>query len=135
MRLDEFNMQTQRLCNLYGKSLNDEQMEFWYESLKDYELEKYRRAVGEYAKKNKYMPTISDILGEIRNLKPYEKAPTEKVECKACNGSGYVLYRKDDYEYASLCNCKNAIGKDYYNKDTGYYIPKAADVFRIGGNK
>lgn len=131
----EFEEVTNRLCNLYNKELNNVQMDFWYKNLKDYGVITYRRAIGEYAKKNKYMPTISDILDEVRNLKPYEKAPVEKVECKACKGTGYILYRKDNYEYAALCNCQNAIGKEYQNKTTGYYIPKATDVFRIGGNK
>ena len=131
----EFNEVTDRLCNLYNKELNEIQRDFWFKNIKNIDVLTYRRAIGEYAKKNKYMPTISDILGEIRNLKPYEKAPTEKVECKACKGTGYVLYHKDGYEYAALCNCQNAIGKDYHNKDTGYYVPKATDIFRIGGTR
>jgi hypothetical protein len=69
------------------------------------------------------MPTISDILTEIKNLKPYEQPKKEVVECKACKGSGYVLYKKIvngiPYEYAALCNCSNSSGKEYNNKETG----------------
>lgn len=133
MTSSEFQEITNRLCNLYNKELNEIQLDFWYKNLKDYDPITYRRAIGEYAKKNKYMPTISDILSEARCLKTNDKAPVEKVECKACKGSGYVLYFRDGYEYASLCNCQNAIGKEYYNKETGYYIPKATDIFKVGG--
>ena len=121
-------------------------MEFWYKNLKDKDVITYRRAIGEYAKKNKYMPAISDILAEIKNLKPYEQSKKEVVECKACNGTGYVLYKKvidgREYEFASQCNCQNAVGLDYDGqkiKDekhrSDYYLAKAADVFKVGGAK
>ena len=50
MTLTEFNEITTRLCNLYGKELNEVQMEFWYKILKDFDAVTYRRAIGEYAK-------------------------------------------------------------------------------------
>lgn len=135
MTSTEFEDITTRLCNLFNKELNETQMNFWFKNLKDKEAVIYRRAIGEYAKKNKYMPTISDILNEIRNLKPLEQPKAEKVECKACRGSGIVIYHKNGYEYAALCNCKNSIGKEYENKDSGYYIPKSTDVFAVGGTR
>ena len=143
MQLDEFNMQTKRLCDLYGKSLNDEQMEFWYENLKNTSVVDYRRAIGEYAKKNKYMPAISDILDEIKNLKPLEQEqPKEIVPCKACRGTGIVIYRKVingySYDYAAQCNCQNAVGLDYdgskCKEKSDYYLAKAIDVFHVGGS-
>lgn len=144
MTREEFAEQTQRLCDLYGKTINQTQADFWLDQLQNYSANEYRRAVGEYAKKNKYMPAISDILTEIKNLKPYEQPKKEVVECKACNGTGYVLYKKvidgREYEFASQCNCQNAVGLDYDGRTikdekhrSDYYLAKAVDVF--GGGK
>lgn len=144
MTIGEFEEIANRLCNLFNKELNKEQMDFWYKNLKQYEPVTFRRAVGEYAKKNKYMPAISDILTEIKNLKPYEQPKKEMVECKACNGTGYVLHKKvidgREYEFASQCNCQNAVGLDYDGRTikdekhrSDYYLAKAVDVF--GGAK
>ena len=144
MTLTDFNEVTTRLCNLFSKELNGVQMDFWYKSLKDYDVIDYRRAIGEYAKENKYMPTISDILKYIKALKPREQPKeTAKYECKACKGTGIVLYKKiingREYEYASQCNCPNATGLDYDGQKckieknkSDYYLPKTVDVFKGG---
>lgn len=142
MTQEEFNYQTERLCNLYDKKLNAEQLDFWFKSLENTDIASYRRAVGEYAKKNKYMPTISDILTEIKNLKPREEVKRESVECKVCKGTGIAIYKKvidgREYEYACQCNCKNAIGLDYDGskcKDernrSNYYLAKVQEVFGV----
>lgn len=112
MEHSEFINQTQRLCELFNKSLNDTQAEFWYMSLKGFDAQTYRIAVGEYAKKNKYMPTISDILAEIKKVreKQYQKQeehPQEKVPCEKCGTTGLVKYIHDGYDYLCTCNCKN----------------------------
>lgn len=111
MNRGEFETQTQRLCELYSKGLNETQVEFWYNSLKGYDILDYRRAIGEYAKSNKYMPTISDILDTIKKLKkqiretPKEEQPT--TPCSRCHGSGLIKYIKNGYEYLCTCTCKN----------------------------
>ena len=120
MTLDEFLDATTRLCGLYGKTLNETQLDFWYSCLKNYDVVKYRRAIGEYAKKNRFMPQISDIIGEIIRLKPIpENKPQEEyhVKCERCNGRGLVKYYKDfgDYKYEYLCRCRCLNGKNYEN--------------------
>lgn len=138
MTIAEFNEITNRLCNLFNKELNEIQLEFWFKNLKDYDAITYRRAIGEYAKKNKYLPTISDILDSIRTLKPLEKVTETKVECKACKSTGYILYKKVlggiEYEYASQCNCANGDKVAYNGKNsrerTEYYLAKATDIFK-----
>lgn len=142
MTQEEFNYQAERLCNLFDKKLNSEQLNFWFKNLQDTDIVTFRRAIGEYAKKNKYMPAISDILTEIKNLKPYEVAKRESVECKACKGTGIIIYHKVieglDYEYAAQCNCQNAIGLDYDGRKvkkedqrSEYYLAKATEVFEV----
>lgn len=111
MEYNEFAETTQRLCDLYSKNLNETQVEFWYMSLKLYDHTTYKRAIGSYAKRNKYMPTISDILDEIHRLKSREavevKPQVEKVPCEKCHGAGLIKYIKDGYDYLCTCNCKN----------------------------
>ena len=141
MTSSEFQEITNKLCNLFSKELNEIQLDFWYKCLKEYDIISYRRAIGEYTKKNKYMPTISDILSEISKLKPYEEIKREQVECKLCKGVGIFIYKKQingqEFEYACQCNCANAIGLDYdgtkiRDKDhrSKYYLAKAVDIFR-----
>lgn len=113
MQFDEFMTQTQRLCDLYGKNLNETQADFWYMTLRPFDVTTYKKAVGNYARSNKYMPTISDLLAEIKKIKEHEQTgePEEavpRVPCEKCRGSGLVKYTKDDgYDYLCTCNCKN----------------------------
>ena len=111
MNRGEFQIQTQRLCELYSKNLNETQTEFWYNSLNKYDILVYRRAIGEYAKCNKYMPTISDILSTIKKLKKYTKEASKeeqsKVPCSKCYCSGLIKYINNGYEYLCTCTCKN----------------------------
>lgn len=117
MEYNEFVEQTQRLCDLYNKTLNESQAEFWYISLRPFDAILYRQAIGEYAKKNKYMPTISDLLSEIKSIK--NKMPEGKQEewkpipCEKCHGTGLVPYVKQGYDYLCICNCKNGDRLDY----------------------
>lgn len=117
MEYSEFAETTQRLCDLYTKGMNDTQVEFWYNSLKQFDQKTYKQAVGEYARSNKYMPTISDILAEIKRIKQRqnETVPEEELQrfpCEKCHGSGLVKYTKSeggdfDYDYLCTCNCRN----------------------------
>lgn len=140
----EFMEKTKWLCNLYNKSFNEDQLRFWYSSLQGYDANKYSRAITFYGQNSKYMPTISEMLTTLREMKntPEEEQPKEKVPCKACNSTGYVLYKKVvngiEYEYASQCNCPNARGLDYDGSKiadkehrSDYYLAKAVDVFKI----
>ena len=132
----EFVVQTERLCNLYAKTLNDEQKRFWYESLKPYSVEKYRDAVSTYSRSNRFMPTIADILETIKN-NPQNMEVSERVPCKTCNGTGYILYYKKyggmEYEYACQCYCENGKRVTYDgrhdNPPCDYYLPSANEIF------
>lgn len=114
MTREEFIKQTERLCGLYNKKLNDYQLDFWYESLKDYSLSDYRRGIGEHAMKSKYLPSLAELIEAIRKLhreQPKEEQKVEQVKCDVCHGSGLVKYYKKvgntDYEYLCKCFCKN----------------------------
>ena len=117
MEQAEFMEQTQKLCNLYGKNLNETQAEFWYMSLQKYETKTYQKAIEEYARKNKYMPTISDLLSQIKETKnqemknarqEFQNGNVQKVTCTRCNGTGLIKYTKDKlYDYLCTCICEN----------------------------
>ena len=143
MTFEEFRKETSNIESFYEKALNPTQVQIWFEEIKNYPVERYRQAIKKVCKTSQYKPSLSLVLETIRTTKP-EQLKTEPVECKACKGSGYVLYKKIfndlEYEYVSLCNCPNAIGKEYNGRTskenpTDYYIPRAVDIFGVGGSK
>ena len=139
MTYEEFVIETKTLEEFYGKDLNPTQREIWFEELKHYTNTRYKDAIRYVCKSSQYKPTLSQVLEAMQ----YTKSNNEEVEiteCKACKGTGYILYKKEIngimYEYASLCNCKNAQGKDYNGSKISdkehrskYYIEKAEKVF------
>ena len=146
MTIDEFKHETKRLEELYGKELNETQIGFWFESLKEYTLQQYISGVGAYAKKNKYFPTIADMISSIDYAKRQkferEREEAEIFPCDKCLGTGYRLYKKifegREYEYASQCTCKNGDRVAYDGTKckgdgkSNYYLRSYRDVC-VGG--
>lgn len=137
MTREEFVNTTSRLEEMYNKKLNDTQLSFWFDELKRYEIDKYKRAIGEYIKQNRTMPTIADILDKLKNLKPLGvDAPEEEIKmkpCGTCKGSGLVRYIKDGYEYFCRCFCNNSKAWNNFTlfreyKDVFYYRVPRNDV-------
>lgn len=137
---EEFTRITAKLESCFNKRLNDIQLDVWFDELKYYEADKYERAVRKLIATSQYSPTLSAVLNAVRTVKDAEVFEKEKVPCKACKGTGYVLYNKIvdgiSYQYACQCNCKNGIGLDYDGTKIGdkehrspYYLAKAEDVF------
>ena len=140
MTFSEFREQTADLEQFYEKNLNQTQVQVWYEELRDYTKERYKRAIRKVCKTSQYKPTLSVILEAIRSVDS-EQTVRESEPCKACGGSGYVMYKQitqgKEYEYVSLCNCKNAKGLEYDGTKIAdkehrspYYLPKAVDIFK-----
>lgn len=115
MTKEEFLKATINLQEFYNRKLNETQLGFWFDELKDCEVEKYKRAIGEFAKNNKSLPALSEVLTKIRNLKDRKVIDpsiiAEKIQCSTCNGTGVVKYYKKEngynYEYACKCYCEN----------------------------
>lgn len=139
MTYDEFMQNTEELENFYEKKLNATQTQVWFEELKNYAVEKYKKTLQQLFKTSQYRPTLDLVLKTIKNLKS-EVIEKEKVECKLCKGTGYLLYTKKidntDYTYACLCNCENAKGLEYdgraladKERRSDFYLAKAEDVF------
>jgi hypothetical protein len=142
MTQDEFIRVTSNLEAFYEKALNPTQKQTWFEELKGYTVGRYVKAIQKAYKTQQYRPTLSVILDILRSTQEDGEAPTEPVPCEACKGTGYVLYKKvigkNEYEFASLCNCPNARGKGYDGRFVAdkehrsiYYTPKAVEIFGV----
>ena len=142
MTFDDFVTATADLEAFYEKKLNPTQVRMWFDELKYYTAERYKKTIQKLCKSSQYRPTLSNILETIRAVSELGDAPKESVPCKACGGTGIVLYKKivegREYEFASQCNCKNAIGLDYDGSTiadkenrSDYYLAKATDVFHV----
>ena len=62
MKIDEFMEETKKLENFYGKELTEEQKTIWFENLNKISLERYRCIIGALYRKNKYFPSLADII-------------------------------------------------------------------------
>ena len=140
MTRDEFAIATKTLEEFYDKSLNYTQASIWFDELKYYNKERYENAIKFLCKSNQYKPTLSQVLEAMQHAHYDDNTEQTEVECKACNGTGYIIYHKKendvDYEYACLCNCENARGKGYDGSKIAdrehrskYYIKNAEEVF------
>ena len=140
MTFDEFKTATATLENCYNRKMNTTQAQVWFDELKYYDLQKYKKAIKRICTTNQYFPALSIVLDVLRNTRATVDLTKEKVPCKACKGTGIVPYHKVingiDYEFACQCNCANAEGLDYdgtkiADKEhrSSFYLAKAVDVF------
>lgn len=113
MKIEEFREETEKLERFYGKELSEEQQKIWYENLKKISAERYRYIIGVIYRKNKYFPSLSDIIqiNDETGMKQEEKKYKEE-KCDLCYGRGVIRYIKKinniDYEYYCKCHCSNA---------------------------
>lgn len=130
----EFIKATSRLENYYGKEYSSEQLKIMFEMLKDWNIEKYKKAINYCIHNSKYLPKIADLTSaEIENRGMQEKARIDFVKCNKCNGEGFIKYfkqKKDGdrilkYEYIALCTCQNAEKQRQVN---GYNLPTLAEI-------
>lgn len=115
MTKDEFLETTIKFSTLYNKKLNEVQLGFWFDELKTYDIDKYKRVIGEFVRTQRLFPSLSEVLNKIRNIQEpttvANPTPVKKVECSKCHGSGLVKYYQRfndvDYEYLCKCFCEN----------------------------
>lgn len=127
----------------FEKELSVEQANDWFEELKIYDIDRFRKAVKEAKRSCKFLPKLVEILNFISEVK-IEVAQREYVECKKCNSTGIIPYTKMikisesqelPYTYVCRCDCPNG---DFYKydgtkiKDTAhaskYYVPCVTEV-------
>lgn len=142
MQSGEFIEATEKLEQYYDKEYTKDQMQIMYDELKDIEIERYRKLISIVIRKSKFLPKVADII-DANNEEPYtnNKNEQEKIECKKCNGTGYIVYNKvikdgtREYisSYGALCDCGNARQyKGWEITDTRYrtnfYTPYAKEL-------
>lgn len=113
----EFVEITSKLENYYGKEYSKEQRKIMFSELSNLDIDRYRKLVSVVLRKCKFLPKIVDFI-EANKETPYSQQETEleKVECKKCNSTGYIVYtkllsdgdKKIPHQYAAVCNCGNA---------------------------
>ena len=113
MKIDEFMEETKKLERFYSKELTEEQKTIWFENLKKLTLQRYQYIIGVIYRKNKYFPTLADILqiNDETGMKKEEKKYKEE-KCDICSSRGVIRYIKKingiDYDYYCKCHCLNA---------------------------
>lgn len=133
MTQSEFIEATTRVENYFGKEYTSEQRKIMYENLKDWNKEKYVKAINYCIRNNKYLPKIADLTNkDIYTTTVQNKEKIEFVKCDKCN-EGFVRYFKCikngdkilKYEYIALCTCENGKKQREINK---YDLPTLAEV-------
>ena len=143
MTINEFIEATNRLEIYYQKEYNKEQLKIMYDELKTFSLERYKILVNKAIQQCKFLPKVADIM-QIEKENPYKRNDEdeiEKIECKKCNSTGYVLYNKLinngnerlKYTFMAICSCGNAKqykGWEVSEKEhrTNYYTPMAQEL-------
>lgn len=143
MKADEFIEVTSRLETYYGKEYTNEQRAIMFDELKHLDINRYKQLVSLILKRSKFLPKIADFI-ELNKEEPYAKKQdeNEKVDCKICNETGYVTYkkvinngtgRKIINEYGAICKCRQKPKyegwevTDYSHK-SDYYIPYIEEI-------
>lgn len=112
MQINEFIEASNRMERYYDKDYTTEQRQIMFEELKDWNINKYRKAVSIAIRNCKFLPKVSDIIQastEIREIQRDEE--TQSIECNKCNGTGFIEYQKQvygtTYNFACRCTCLN----------------------------
>lgn len=61
MRIEDFTILYNYLCEAYAKTTSDSQLMIWYDFFKEYDAETFKNAIIQYINENKFFPSISDI--------------------------------------------------------------------------
>lgn len=130
----EFIQATSKLENYYGKEYTTEQLKIMFDMLREWTIEKYRKAINYCIRNSKYLPKIADLTSaDIDIIGTEEKKKIDFVKCKKCNNEGFIKYFKNvkngentiKYEYIALCTCSNANNQRIIN---GYNLPTLQEI-------
>lgn len=137
----EFIEATSKIEAYYNKEYTSEQRKIMYEELQEIKIERYRKLISEVLKNCRFLPKIVDFIEINTKIPNTNNQKKEKVECKKCNSTGYITYKKRIkdgykeiwYEYVAICSCGNA--KQYKGWEitdrehrSNYYMPLAKEL-------
>lgn len=120
---------TTEMEKFYEKEYNDEQRKYIFETFKNLPKERYRQVVNIVFRTCKFLPKLADLIEIEQNLPKEKKEEKEKVDCKLCNGTGFINYtklipngdKKLEYQFVARCGCANSDG-------ISELIPLAAEI-------
>lgn len=108
----EFIETTSRLEQAFDKEYTSQQQKIMFEELKNMSIERYKKATQKLIRENKYLPKISDILEKSKEV-VLEKKNEERVVCKRCDSTGFIVYKKKvfgrEYDFVARCECANGL--------------------------
>lgn len=142
MEISEFIEASSRVEQYYGKEFSKEQRMIIFEELKSLDIARYRKLISEVLRKSKFLPKIADFI-EANTELPYsvQLEDKQKVDCKKCNSTGYIIYtkiikdgsREIRNQYGCICSCGNSRKYEGWNVSdkrykTDYYTPLASEL-------
>lgn len=142
MQANEFIEATSRLEKYYGKEYSKEQLEIMFEELKTMDISRYKQLISVVMRSEKYLPKLVAFFDADKNVSyAQEEKERQKVQCKKCNSTGYVIYTKVIKDgtrnfsnvYGALCDCENA--KQYKGWEiedkihsSNFYVPSIHEL-------
>lgn len=138
----EFVEATSRLERYFDKEYTKSQRAEMYKELKEFSIERYKRLVSVVLRKSKYLPKIAEFFeANKETIFTPQHDESEKIECKKCNSTGYILYTKPVKDgtkelkntYGAICSCGNAKKFEGWNmldkrNKSNFYTPIAKDL-------
>jgi len=110
----------EKLYFTFGRKLNDSQVDFWLEELKNNSEQAVKDAVDYLVRYSETFPSLAKLLEATRSTETQKTY--EWQDCQFCRGSGRVTVKKTviqgdevkaDLDFAHRCICKN--GDKYSN--------------------
>lgn len=112
----EFSKAMKRLSSFYSRNLEEEDLIAWYEMFSDTGYETFNNAISSVVRKNKFFPTVSELLEECDTQKEIKKFKI--LELMKTNG-----YFKTDFEYEKAMNfIENGVIPSWLKEEMKKYI-------------
>lgn len=80
MREKEFSKLYNQLLLNYNKEFDEDMFEMWYEELEQYGLKYIKQVFRKTMMQNKFMPTLKEVIDELKNIKYEALTEEEKIE-------------------------------------------------------
>ena len=80
MREKEFSKLYNQLLLNYNKEFDSDMFEMWYEELVEFDLKYIKQVFRKLMIQNKFMPTLKEVIDELKNVKYEPLTNEEKLE-------------------------------------------------------
>lgn len=115
---EDFERLFKRLCKRFGKKMNPDQAEIYYDCLSNCNKKRLDEAIDKVIRGEKYWPTPGQIEETYLILK--NKSEPESKVCEYCE-AGFVFFQMDGKRFANPCAHCNEIS-------TAHLVAKMGDI-------